>query len=204
MNVFAVYSGYPIGQNVPTRTVECRLIGDIPEAPQDLLSYLKGTPWERLPPDVQERGQKEMFIAGKKRRMREWAAPINELEWRYIQTCWENQSPSVVFIKSREQLWHEVTAITGDHSDDDGIDFGTSFNFAVDIRGVPIHQDEVEAIYHDTRRHFLLAQSCLRQIKIINVNCLLRSDVIADLDELELTLEEFFTAPAAAQKGDAQ
>jgi hypothetical protein len=134
----------------------------------------------------------------RKRKKWGWAIPINQFEWRNIQTRWQTESPGLVLINSRDQLLHDVAEITGDHSDDDGVDFGTTFNFALDITGASANTLKLDDIYNDTRRHFLLAKACLRQIK--NLNGQIPPLVADDFADLEITLDEFFIRPPIARQ----
>lgn len=190
MDTYIVYVGYSIRQRVPTKRMERRLIGNIPVSSHYILPYLKGRPWHQLPADIQTRGNEEPGIPRRTPKKLEWAIPVNEHEWRYIQKCWNNQSPGLVLINSRDKLWHDVVEITGDHSNADGVDFGVTINFAVDIKGVSPHELPIEEIYNETRRHFLLAKACLRQIKTLNGY--IPPEIAADFADLEITLDEFF------------
>jgi hypothetical protein len=204
MDIYIVYFGYSIRQKILTRRMERRLIGNIPVSSHYILPYLKGRPWDQLPAEVQKRGDEEPGTARRKPKTPEWAIPVNEHEWRYIQKCWTNQSPGLVFINSKNQLRQDVIEITGDHSDAEGVDFGITFNFVADITGVSPQDIHIEEIYNDARRHALLAKSCLKQIKILGGQ--IPPAVADDFADLDITLDEFFIgAPsgAAARTKDA-
>jgi hypothetical protein len=175
--------------------MECRLIGSLPGPLHHILPFLKGRLWHQLPADVQARGNQEPGITRRKPKKQERAIQVNEFEWQNIQKCWKNQSPGLVLINGKDQL-QDVVEITGDHTDGDGIDFGTTFNFAVDITGASPEGFHLDDIYNETRRHFLLAKSSLRQIKILHGQ--IPRQVSDDFADLEITLDEFFMGPPSA------
>lgn len=191
MTLYIVYTQYRT-QDAGFKP-QCRLIGDLPVSLHQIFSFLQGRTWEQLPPDIQKRGNKEPGLVRRKPKNKEWAIPVNEFEWRYIQKCWERQYPGLVLINSMDQLLNDVTEITGDHHADKGVVFGVSFNFALDITGLSPGDLHIDEIYNEARRHFLLAKSCLRQIKTLNGQ--LPTAVVDDFADLEITLDEFFMAP---------
>jgi hypothetical protein len=168
-------------------------IGSLPVPPNQILSYLKAREWDQLPAEVQSCSDGYWKTQRGKTKITDWALPVNETEWRYIQKCWSQQSPRLVLINSKDQLLTDVAQITGDNSANGGVDCGASFDFALDITGVSPDDIHIESLYNETRRHLLFAKSCLRQIQVLKGR--IPEVVVDDFADLEITLDEFFMAP---------